>query len=198
MQESLNAPPQTGLKPASRYKPAFAMSIRLRKLLWSIAYYCLFLPSPRPFHLWRKYILRAFGAKIGRKVHIYPAARIWGPWNLTCEDGAAIADEAVIYNPMPFHMGSHSIVSQQAYICGATHDYEHPYFPLIAFPMSLGADSWICARATVQPGVLVGEGAILALGSVATHNLEPWTIYGGVPARMIKQRIMSQTRDRKA
>jgi putative colanic acid biosynthesis acetyltransferase WcaF len=190
MRQLSSAAPHSGLKRASRYRPAFSTAIRLRKLLWSVAYYCLFLPSPRPFHLWRKYVLRAFGAKIGKKVHIYPAARIWGPWNLTCEDGAAIADEAVIYNPSPFHMGSHSIVSQQAYICGATHDYEDQDFPLISFPMSLGADSWICARATVQPGVLVGEGAILALGSVATRNLEPWTVYGGIPAKRIKQRTM--------
>jgi putative colanic acid biosynthesis acetyltransferase WcaF len=55
--------------------------------------------------------------------------------------------------------------------------------------MSIGDHAWICARATVQPGVNVGEGAVLALGSVATKFMEPWTVYGGVPARKIKKRV---------
>ena len=91
-------------------------------------------------------------------------------------------------------MGSHAIVSQQAYICGATHDYNDPSFPLISFPMSLGAYSWVCARASVSPGVNLGEGAVLGLGSVATRDLEPWTVYAGVPAQPIKQRAGREPR----
>jgi putative colanic acid biosynthesis acetyltransferase WcaF len=84
-------------------------------------------------------------------------------------------------------------VSQYAFICGATHDYEDPGFPTIAYPMHLGAYSWICARASVQPGVNVGEGAVLALASVATRHLDPWTVYGGIPAKALKRRVMRQT-----
>jgi putative colanic acid biosynthesis acetyltransferase WcaF len=100
-----------------------------------------------------------------------------------------VGDEAEVYNPSPVSMGSHAIVSQQAYICGATHDYNDPAFPLISFPMSLGAYCWVCARASVCPGVNVGEGAVLGLGSVATRDLAPWTVYAGVPAQAIKQRV---------
>jgi putative colanic acid biosynthesis acetyltransferase WcaF len=85
-------------------------------------------------------------------------------------------------------MGSHAIVSQQGYICGATHDYNDPAFPLISFPMRLGAYSWVCARASVSPGVNLAEGAVLGLASVATDDLEPWTVYAGVPARTVKKR----------
>ena len=167
---------------------AFPLSNRLRRAFWGIACAVLFRTSPRPFHAWRAFILRRFGAKLGQDVHIYPKASIWAPWNLTCADGATIADEAVVYNPERITLGSHAIVSQQAYLCGATHDYEDPNFPLVAFPISIGDYAWICARATVQPGVSVGEGAVLALGAVATQNLQPWTVYGGVPARKIKMR----------
>jgi putative colanic acid biosynthesis acetyltransferase WcaF len=86
-------------------------------------------------------------------------------------------------------MGSHAIVSQQAYICGATHDYNDPSFPLVSFPMNLGAYSWVCARACVSPGVNLGEGAVLGLGSVATRDLEPWTVYAGVPALPVRPRV---------
>jgi putative colanic acid biosynthesis acetyltransferase WcaF len=169
--------------------PAFPLSNRLMRALWGFVCAIAFRTSPRPFHSWRAFVLRSFGAKLGPDVHIYPKASIWAPWNLTCEDGATIADEAIIYNPKPVTLGSHAIVSQQAYLCGATHDYEDPNFPLVAFPISIGSYAWICARATVQPGVSIGEGAVLALGAVASQNLQPWTVYGGIPARKIKMRI---------
>jgi putative colanic acid biosynthesis acetyltransferase WcaF len=170
-------------------KPSFSVPNRLGRLAWSIVWALLYRPSPRPFHAWRAFLLRCFGATLGPNCHFYPQSRIWAPWNLVCADGASLGDEAEIYNPSPISMGSHAIVSQQAYICGATHDYNDPAFPLISFPMSVGAYAWVCARASVSPGVNVGEGAVLGLGSVATRDLEPWTVYAGVPAKPLKRRV---------
>jgi putative colanic acid biosynthesis acetyltransferase WcaF len=168
--------------------PAFPLSNRLLRALWGLVYVLFFRTSPRPFHWWRAFLLRCFGANLGPNVRIYPKARIWAPWKLTCAELATIADEVIVYNPELAELGSHAIISQQAYLCGATHDYQDPNFPLIAFPISIGPYAWVCARATVQPGVRVGEGAVLALGSVATRDLQPWTVYGGIPARKIKMR----------
>jgi len=133
-------------------------------------------------------ILRVFGAKLGANSRFYPAARIWAPWNLTCADLVAVADGAEIYNPAPMRFGSHAIVSQGAFICGATHDFDNPAFPLLAYSMEIGAYAWICARASVGPGVNVGEGAVLGLASVTTRDLEPWTVYAGAPAVKVKDR----------
>lgn len=179
-------------------KPAFRLGNRARRALWNVVYALLFCPSPRPLHAWRRWLLRCFGAKMGAHTHIYPKARIWAPWNLQCEDMATVADDAVIYNPEPLFLGSHAIISQQAYICGATHDYEDPAFPLIAFPIRIEAYAWVCARASVQPGVNVGEGAVLGLGAVATRDLEPWTVYGGIPARALKRRNPQEQQPRYA
>lgn len=125
---------------------------------------------------------------MGHDCHFYPTSRVWAPWNLQCEDRACLSDDAEIYNPSPVYLGSHAIVSQQAYLCTATHDYRSREFPLISSPIRLGAYSWICARASVTPGVEVGEGAVLGLGAIATRDLEPWTVYAGIPARKIKSR----------
>jgi putative colanic acid biosynthesis acetyltransferase WcaF len=125
---------------------------------------------------------------MGRKCHFYPGSKIWAPWNLTCADLVAVGDGAEIYNPAPLRLGSHAIVSQGAYVCGATHDFDDPAFPLLAFSMDIGAYAWICARALVSPGVNVCEGAVLGLGSVATRDLEPWGVYAGVPAVKVKER----------
>lgn len=137
---------------------------------------------------WRAMLLRLFGAKLGPGCRIYPKARIWVPWNLRCEDLVTFADGAEIYNPSPIHFGSHAIVSQGAFVCGATHLYNEPEFRMVSFPMEVGAYAWICARAMVGPGVNVGEGAILGLGSVATKDLEPFGIYVGSPAKKVKER----------
>jgi putative colanic acid biosynthesis acetyltransferase WcaF len=173
--------------------PAFSLQNKMRRFVWGIVYALLFRPSPRPLFGWRNFLLRCFGATIGAGSHIYPTARIWAPWNLRCEDHVAVAEDAILYNPKLLTICSHGIVSQQAYLCGATHDYEDPRFSLIAFPTTLGAYSWVCARATVMPSVNLGEGAILALGSVAVKDLKPWTVYGGIPAKPIKARVLRAT-----
>jgi putative colanic acid biosynthesis acetyltransferase WcaF len=183
---SRNIAPETAADPYQR--PAFPLRLRTRRFAWSVCRVVLFRPSPRPLHAWRATLLRLFGAKLGAGCHVYPGARIWAPWNLHCEDAVAIGDGAEVYNPAPVHLGSHAILSQDSYLCGATHDYDDPAFPLMAYTMDVGAYAWVCARASVAPGVSVGEGAVLGLGSVASRDLEPWTIYAGVPAVKIKQR----------
>jgi putative colanic acid biosynthesis acetyltransferase WcaF len=156
--------------------------------MWGVVCVLLFRPSPRPLHAWRAFLLRCFGARLGPNCHIYPGARIWAPWNLVCEDQATIANEAVIYNAATVSLGSHAIVSQQAYICTATHDFDDPAFPMVTAPVSIGRYAWICARGCVLPGVTVGDGAVLGLGSVATRKLEPGQVYAGNPAKRLKQR----------
>jgi len=169
-------------------RPSFPLSDRMKRLAWNACWGLFYRTSPRPFHAWRALLLRAFGARMGKSCHFYPGSRIWAPWNLVCADQVTAADGAEIYNPAPMYFGTHSIVSQGAYLCGATHDMNDPAFPLLAYPSSIGAYAWVCARAVVSPGVNLGEGAVLGLGSVATRDLEPWGVYGGVPAQKIKQR----------
>jgi putative colanic acid biosynthesis acetyltransferase WcaF len=133
-------------------------------------------------------LLRLFGAKMGPNCHFYPGSRVWAPWNLFCADQVTAGDGAEIYNPAPVHLGSHAILSQNSYLCGATHDFDDPAFPLLAYTMEVGPYAWVCARACVAPGVKVGEGAVLGLASVATRDLEPWSVYAGSPAAKVKQR----------
>lgn len=173
-------------------RPAFPLSDRFRRALWNVCWLLLYRPSPRPLHVWRATLLKIFGATLGPNCHFYAASRIWAPWNLWCADQVTAGDGAEIYNPSRITFGSHAILSQGAYICGATHDYNDPAFPLMAFQMSIGKYAWICARASVAPGVNVGEGAVLGLGSVATRDLEPWTVYAGSPAVKIKDRQRTQ------
>ncbi len=169
-------------------RPAFSRTNRLRRAAWGVVWLLFYRPSPRLLHAWRAALLQLFGAKIGRNCHFYPASRIWAPWNLICLEQVTVADDAEIYNPAPLRLGSHAILSQGAYVCGATHDYDDPAFPLLAYSMCIGSYAWVCARASVGPGVNVGDGAVLGLGSVATRDLDAWSVYVGVPAVKVKER----------
>lgn len=182
--------PETATDPYLR--PAFSFSNRLRRVVWNVCHALLYRTSPRPLHAWRAFLLRSFGATMGPNCHFYPRSKVWAPWNLVCADQVTAGDGAEIYNPAPITFQSHVILSQDAYVCGATHDYDDPAFPLIAYSMNFGAYAWICARASVAPGIDVGEGAVLGLGSVATRNLEPWTVYAGTPAVKVKERRRSE------
>lgn len=164
------------------------LSNRIGRAAWGFVYLCLYRPSPRPLHAWRSFLLRAFGAKLGPNCHFYPRARIWAPWNLVCEDSVGVADDVEIYNPAVVTLKSHSVVSQGAYLCGASHDHDDPSFPMIWAPISVGRYAWIGARAVVLMGLTIGDGAILGLGSIATRNLEPWSINAGIPARNVGER----------
>jgi putative colanic acid biosynthesis acetyltransferase WcaF len=169
-------------------RPAFSLQDRLRRLNWNLCWAIFYRTSPRPLHSWRAFLLRLFGAKLGPNCHFYPRSKVWAPWNLVCADQVTAGDGVEIYNPAPVTLGSHAILSQEAYVCGATHDYDDPAFPLIAYAMNIGAYAWVCARASVAPGVNIGEGAVLGLGSVATRSLDAWTVYAGVPAVKVKER----------
>ena len=176
-------------KPTDPYiAPQYSVANRMRRQLWNTCWALFYRTSPRTAHGWRAFLLRSFGATLGTNCHFYPQSRIWAPWNLRCEDTVIVGDRADLYNPAPLYLASHAIISQDAYVCGATHDYNNLTFPVISYPMRIGRYAWVAARACVSPGVNLDEGAILGLASVATHDLEAWGVYAGAPARKVKER----------
>ncbi|WP_454288605.1 DapH/DapD/GlmU-related protein [Rhizobium arsenicireducens] len=59
--------------------------------------------------------------------------------------------------------------------------------------VTIGHDVWIGHGATVLPGVIVGNGAVIGAGAVVSKDVAPYTIVGGVPARLIRERFGSET-----
>jgi putative colanic acid biosynthesis acetyltransferase WcaF len=169
-------------------RPVFPFADKVRRYCWELTWTFLCLWTPKPMHKWRIMILRLFGAKIGGKNFIYPTCKIWAPWLLVTGDVVAIGPGVEIYNPGKVTLGSHTVLSQNSFLCGATHDYNSEAFTYIKKEIILEAYVWICARAVVLPGVLCREGSVLAANTVATKNLEAWTVYAGNPAIAVKKR----------
>ena len=159
----------------------------LGRALWSLAQ-PLFALCPRPFWGARRGLLRLFGARIGRNVHIYPSVRVSIPWNLNIEAEAAVGDRAILYALGPITIGRRATISQGAHLCAGSHDYRDPTMPLMKSHITIGAGAWICAEAFVGPGVMVGERAILGARAVAVRDVPAVTIAVGNPAQNIKTR----------
>ncbi len=174
-------------------KPSFSLANRVRRALWGVVYALLFRPSPRPLHAWRAALLRLFGAQIGSHVHVYAKARVWAPWNLRIDDHVGVADDAELYTVAPIHLKARAVVSQGAYLCAGTHDYEDPNFQLVAHPITVGENAWVCAGAFVGPGVTVGDGAVIGARAVATKDMPAWTVCAGNPCRPLKPRVVRET-----
>jgi putative colanic acid biosynthesis acetyltransferase WcaF len=169
--------------------PVFSLRNRMLRFFWTFTWIVLCKWTPKPFHNWRILILRIFGAEIGKNNCIYPNSKIWAPWLLKTEDAVAIGPGVEIYNPGGIRLSHHAILSQDSYLCGATHEYNSKYFTFIKKEIIVEAYVWICARAIVLPGVTCGEGSVLGSGSVTSKNLEPWTVYAGNPAKPINKRV---------
>jgi putative colanic acid biosynthesis acetyltransferase WcaF len=138
----------------------------------------------------RRLILRAFGARMGKHVIIKPGVRIKFPWRLAVGDYTWVGENVWIDNLAPVEIGANCCISQGAYICTGNHDFGVQTFDLIVKGVKIEDGAWVAARSIIGPGVIVGEGAVLSLGSVATSDLAPWGIYQGVPATLIKQRCV--------
>jgi len=169
-------------------RPVFTRRARIKRLIWVLTWMLLFRPTPPPLHNWRCFLLRLFGAKLGAINFVYPSAKIWAPWLLETGDLVTIGRGAEIYNPGGISLGHRTIISQDAYLCGATHDYQTPDFTYITKPIRTEPQVWICARATVLPGVVCAAGSVLGACSVATRSLEAWTVYAGNPAVKVRER----------
>jgi putative colanic acid biosynthesis acetyltransferase WcaF len=103
---------------------------------------------------------------------------------------ATIADDVDVYCVDRITIGAHATVSQYSYLCGATHDHEHPRFPLVPAPISIGAQAWVAADVFIAPGVTVGQGAVIGARSSVFSDIPPWTVAVGTPARPVKPRII--------
>lgn len=157
------------------------------RVLWA-ACGPLFRFSPRLLWNWRCFLLRLFGAKVGKKVHILPSVRVFIPWNLEIGDWSSVGFDALIYNLGPVRIGSKVTVSQRAHLCAGSHDFRDPAMPLTKPPIEIGDDVWICADAFVGPGVSVGQRAVVAARAVVVRDVAEEMIVGGNPAKEIGRR----------
>ena len=162
----------------------------------------------------RRLLLRIMNAgtpiRIGKHVTIYSGAKIRG--EVSIGDFTYIGHGAKISNAS---IGQFVAIGPEVIIGGGRHPTRrfvsvHPVFyslrrqSLITFsdanyfdetqPVSIGNDVWIGARAIVLDGITIGDGAVVGAGAVVTHDVAPYAIVGGVPAKIIRYRFTEEQR----
>ena len=164
----------------------------LKWALWHICNACFF---QNPLSVWsggKRFLLRMFGAKIGKSVIIKHRVNIKYPWRLMVGDCSWIGEGVWIENHVQVSIGANCCLSQDALLLTGNHNYKKSTFDLIVREIKLEDGVWIGARAIVSPGVNAGSHSVLAIGSVATQNLEAYTIYQGNPATAIRKREIAE------
>lgn len=153
------------------------------------------LPRFRSLNYFKSLYLRIFfGAVVGRRVVFYPGIWIFPGRNLVLGDDVDLAHGVLLTTSGGVTIGDRTLVGYGTHILSSNHKI--PEIPGSVFgsghkhePVFIGSDVWIGAKAIILPGVHIGEGAIIGAGSVVTHDVPAWAIVGGVPAKVIRQRI---------
>lgn len=152
----------------------------------------LFLRNPfNPSSVLKVFLLKLFGAKIGKGVVIKPSVNIKYPWKLIVGDHVWIGENVWIDNLAEVFISDNVCISQGAMLLTGNHNYKLSTFDLIIGSIILEDGVWIGAKSVVCPGVKCASHSVLTVGSIATKNLEPYIIYQGNPAIKIKKRFIS-------
>jgi putative colanic acid biosynthesis acetyltransferase WcaF len=156
--------------------------------LWWIVQDTLFAWSPQIFYGWRVFLLRLFGAQIGKDVRIRPSARITLPWKVNIGNHCRIGDNAVLYSLDEIEIGDHTVISQRAYLSTGSHDLNKITFDLITKPIKISDQVWIATDVFVSPGISIGRGCVVGVRSAVLDDLPEGMICFGSPAKPIKAR----------
>lgn len=125
---------------------------------------------------------------ISKSSSISRVARVDYPWNFSIGERSSIGEHAWIYCLNKITIGMNCCIGEEVKLLTGSHNVHAPTFDLVTKPITIGDNVWIATGAYVMPGVTIGEGAVVAAGAVVTKDVEPWTVVGGNPAKVLKRR----------
>lgn len=173
----------------SDYKNPFSFSVLFKRMLWNCIQSTIFFMSPQVFYEWRSFVLRCFGANIGKGVHVSRTCRIMCPWNLKMGNYSCLGPYSVVENEGALNIGEMSTVSQYSYLCTGTHDYKDKKNPLIIKSINIGDGVWVAADSFVGPGVKIGDLTVVGARSAVFKDLPENMVCVGNPCKPVKKRF---------
>ncbi|MEO8112453.1 MAG: WcaF family extracellular polysaccharide biosynthesis acetyltransferase [Ginsengibacter sp.] len=159
-----------------------------KRFLWYGINSFVFNSSLFPVYSLKVFLLKAFGARLGKNVSVKPYVNIKYPWLLQTGDNVWIGENVWIDNLATVRIGNNVCLSQGCMLLCGNHDYTLSTFDLIVKEIVLEDGVWIGAKAIVCGGVICKDHSVLSVNSVATHQLEAMSIYQGNPAIKVKNR----------
>lgn len=172
----------------AHYDSGWPPSTRFYLLAWRLTASTVYRLIPTRLFGLRNMVLRLFGARIDRTAIVYPTCRIYSPAHLTLGPRSCLSAGVDCYCVDRIDVDADVTVSQEAFLCTASHDLDDPGRRLVTAPIRIGRGAWVFARAIVLPGVTVGEGAVAAAGAVVTRDVPDFAVVAGNPAKEVRIR----------
>ncbi|MEM1157075.1 MAG: WcaF family extracellular polysaccharide biosynthesis acetyltransferase [Verrucomicrobiota bacterium] len=157
---------------------------RFKEALWRLCQGLFFQPLWHMPSGFRVFVLRCFGAKLGKRVVVRAGVNISFPWRLELGNDVWLGEEVMILTLAPVKVGSSVCISQRAYLCSGSHDASSEAFDLKTEPIEVGSGCWIAAMAFVGPGVTLGPNARIGAGAVVLQDVPEGALAVGVPAQI--------------
>jgi acetyltransferase-like isoleucine patch superfamily enzyme len=138
-------------------------------------------------------LLKSVGAKVGKRITIYPGVWVFPGKGLTIGDDVDLALDVIITTNGEVFIGNRVLIGYRVQILSQNHNIPEMHGRIFGSghtkaKVTIGDDVWIGANSIILPGITIGEGAVVAAGSVVTKDVLPFSIVGGVPAKIIKNR----------
>lgn len=149
-----------------------------------------------PSHTIRNFIWRVFGLKLGKNSTLHTGVRVFDPRNIRVGEGTIVGYATFIDGRDRVEIGNHVDIASEAMIYSSEHDINAPDFSAILAPVKIGDYVFIGPRAIVLAGVTIGDGAVIGAGAVVTKDVDPFSVVGGVPARLIAERRLKNPKYR--
>lgn len=170
---------------------AVKTSNRIKNILLDFELMLLRWAGHIPFHSVRLFIYKSAGIDIdqGSKIHMW--CSFYNPENIKIGKDTIIGDHAFLDGRGTLSIGNHVVIASQVLIYNSQHDIDSEDFKPVDKEIKIDDYVFIGPRAIILPGVKIGKGAVIAAGAVVTDNVEPFTVVGGVPAKFIRQRKLT-------
>ncbi len=142
---------------------------------------------------WRDAARFRDGSRIDRDCSLWISTDAGADARFALGAGAYVGRNTFLGAYRPLSIGDRALVGAYCYIISANHRYERRDVPIreqgfTGAPIVIEEDAWLGTHVVVLPGVTIGRGAIIAAGSVVNRDVPAWQIWGGMPARFIKER----------
>lgn len=156
---------------------ALSLNLSLQRPLWPIS------------KLFWRHVLKS----IGKNTQIMRGVEIIHPHRVSIGRDVYIGKNCAFYGYEEIFIGDNSLIARDTILLTRSHIFSQTDIPIrqqgyTSAPIIIADDVWIGARTTILPGVTIGRGSVIAAGSIVNKSVPEFTIVGGVPAKIIRQR----------
>lgn len=175
-------------KPLSANEATEKIIIRIKSIFEEFLIWVVTILGYVPFNPFRKLLYWLAGIKIGSGGAIHCGTTWYTLGNIVIGNDTVIGERTTLDSRGGITIGNHVDIASEVMIYTSQHDVHDPEFGAITEPVVVESYVFIGPHAIILPGVTIGTGAVVGAGAVVTKNVEPFSIVGGVPAREIGKR----------